>query len=225
MTLFQKIAPFALIALLSACATIVKMQPSKELPEVADVTKKATILLTAHIKNENNPGYQLRVYSVAAEKSDGKGGVEKIWYTPARDSIVVGEWDSSADLSLVMDPGLQTLRLIRAISGSIVMTSAFELPLHLDVNLKPGVYYGGHIEAVVRARVGNEFKAGPTTPLLQQGVSGASGGSFDVTIKDNYEVDVAALREKFPSLRNVEIQKAILPEWSRSKAQEWWEKN
>lgn len=228
MTFAGKILPLLASALiLAACspATTIKMQPSKDQPTVADPASKVTLLLTAHIKNENNPGYQLKVVFLQAEKRDAKGGEEKILHVLEPENALVGDWDSNADLRLVMDTGPQTLRLIWATSGSLMMLSQFHLPLHMDVNFaQPGVYYGGHIETVVRPREGQEFKAGPTVPLLQQGVSGASGGSFDVKIEDNYDADVAALRKKFPALEKVEIKKALLPAWDRKKAQDWWEK-
>ena len=81
----------------------------------------------------------------------------------------------------------------------------------------------GHIEATVRERQGDEFKAGSSIPLIDQAVVGASGGTFDVAITDALSTDEALFRSKFPALTNVEIKRAILPPFDRLKAQQWWE--
>ena len=223
MFLFRKIAMIAMLALLSACATSVKMQPSQDQPEVADVSKKVTLLVTVMLRNDNNPGYQPQAFVVMTERPDGKGGVESINFPMDAIGNVVTKEKTDAQLRLVLDPQPHVLRLIWATSGTFPIRGNFHVPLHMDVKItEPGVYYGGHIQAVVRPRVGEEFKAGPTVPLLDQGVVGASGGSFDVEVQDRYDTDIAAMREKFPALRQVQIKKALLPAWDRAKAQKWW---
>ncbi|MGZ3238217.1 MAG: hypothetical protein ACXU8A_12670, partial [Burkholderiaceae bacterium] len=109
--------------------------------------------------------------------------------------------------------------------GVLIMGSFFA-PLHENLDATgPGVFYLGHVNAVVRARNGEEFKAGPAIPLIDQGVIGASGGSFDIEISDEWAKDESAFRTKFPALSGVTIQKAILPPFDRAKAQKWWEAN
>jgi len=77
----------------------------------------------------------------------------------------------------------------------------------------------------VRERQGNEFKAGASIPLIDQAVVGASGGTFDVEISDQFATDEALFRDKFVALKDIEIRKAILPPFDRAKAQKWWEDN
>jgi len=86
-----------------------------------------------------------------------------------------------------------------------------------------GVFYIGHVEATIRERQGNEFKAGPTVPLLDQAVAGASGGTFDIEISDQWDKDGPQFLAKFPTLSAVTVQKNILPPFDRAKAQQWWE--
>ena len=54
-------------------------------------------------------------------------------------------------------------------------------------------------QATVRERTGNEFKAGPSLPLIDQAIAGASGGIFDVDISDRWDTDesVSAPRRLF----------------------------
>ena len=60
-------------------------------------------------------------------------------------------------------------------------------------------------------------------PLIDQSVTGISGGTFDVTIRDGSEADLPTFTTRFPVLNNRSIQKSILSPWDREKAQAWWE--
>lgn len=103
----------------------------------------------------------------------------------------------------------------------------FWTPLHepLDVKAGSAVYYLGHVEARVRERQGDEFRAGTLIPLIDQLAVGASGGTWDVAITDSFDVDEAVFRSRFAALKDVDIQKAILPPFDRAKAQAWWAAN
>jgi hypothetical protein len=103
---------------------------------------------------------------------------------------------------------------------------SFFMPLHEKLTVTtPGVYYLGHADGTVRERVGNEFKAGSTIPLIDQGVAGASGGTFDVTISDQWDKDATQFTTRFPVLQGVNVQKAIMAPFDRAYAQKWWEAN
>lgn len=86
------------------------------------------------------------------------------------------------------------------------------------------MFYLGHINATVRKRIGGEFKAGASIPLIDQAIAGASGGTFDIEISDQWENDKTKFLTKFPALASVEIKKSILPPFNRKRAQEWWER-
>lgn len=105
----------------------------------------------------------------------------------------------------------------------IYSTGIFVAPLHSELEAKgPGVFYLGHVNATVRERKEGEFRAGSITPLLDQALVGASDGTFDVEITDKWAVDEAAFRSRFPSLKGVTIEKAVLPPFDRAKAQQRW---
>ncbi len=86
-----------------------------------------------------------------------------------------------------------------------------------------GIVYLGHVAATVRKRQGNEFRAGPVIPLLDQAATGISGGTFDITVEDRWQQDEAEFCNRFPALRQIEVRKNILPPFDRAKAQTWWE--
>jgi hypothetical protein len=88
-------------------------------------------------------------------------------------------------------------------------------PLHADLTVnKDGIYYLGHIEAVYRERKENEFHAGRAMNL---------DGTFDITISDNCDIDIQMFKNKFVQLKDIDIQKAILPPFDRNKADQFWE--
>jgi len=83
----------------------------------------------------------------------------------------------------------------------------------------------GHVEATVREKKGEEFKAGPSIPLIDQAASGASTSTFDVVISDQWKTDEGNFKTRFPVLNSATIQQAILPPFDRPLAQAWWSAN
>ena len=210
---------------LPACVTQREMEPKSTSSTVVDPNVKVTLLMTVTLRNDNHPSYQPRLWRVDAEKPDGKGDYERIVYWMDTDGAVVSEEKTDYQVRLVMDPTVHVIRNMMAKSGTFFITEGyFNIPLHMDVNItNPGVYYVGHIEAVVRERKEGEFRAGAMMPLINQCVVGASSGTIEVAVEDRFESDIGAFKDRFPALRNVQIQKAILPQWDRVKAQQWWE--
>jgi hypothetical protein len=97
--------------------------------------------------------------------------------------------------------------------------------MQFKVTPETKVSYLGAIQGTVRERQGDEFRAGSVIPLIDQSVAGASGGTFEVAVVDNYETDIKTFKKLFPAIQNVEVQRSILPPFDRQKAQAWWEKN
>jgi hypothetical protein len=52
--------------------------------------------------------------------------------------------------------------------------------------------------------------SGAAIPIIDQAVSGFSGGTLQVTLKDSYEQDVAALKNDYPALRDMQVIRAPL---------------
>ena len=123
-----------------------------------------------------------------------------------------------------LDPGTYAIQGLTCLNRGFLINAFFFAPLRESLQVSgPGVFYLGHVDAIVRERVDNEFRAGPVAPLMDQSVSGASGGTFDVTISDQWERDRTEFVAAFPALKAASIQKAILPAFDRVKAQRLWE--
>lgn len=183
--------------------------------------------MTATIKNTYRPSFQPRLLVVHLEKPGAKEAADRLNFVmddKAKNETDSAETGNSYLLRLELEPGRYEIRGLTSVVRSFPINGSFFAPMHSALESKEaGVFYLGHVSATVRERQGNEFKAGPVIPLIDQAVAGASGGTFDVEITDQFATDEAVFRSKFPALAGARITKAILPSFDRDKAQQWWE--
>jgi len=219
---------FAIVLGLSGCATPTKMAFEGESENVTE-KRNPVFLMTATLKNTYRTSFQPKLLVVHVERSDAKEKADRLNFT--MDEKVKNETDSVDSgnnylLRLELNPGKYEIRGLTSRASTFPIHGFFFTPLHSSFEAKePGVFYLGHVNATVRERQGNEFKAGPSVPLIDQAVAGASGGTFDVEITDQWSTDEAAFLSKFPVLTGISVQKALLPAFDRTKAQQWWEAN
>jgi hypothetical protein len=213
---------------LGGCATRTKMAFENDADRLTDKSKPV-YLMTATIKNTYKTSFQPRLIVVNVEKPGAKEAADRINFTmddKARSETNSADTGNSYYLRLELEPGSYEIRGLTSIASTFPINGFFFAPMHSALEVKQsGVYYIGHVNATVRERQGNEFKAGSTIPLIDQAIAGASGGTFDIEIVDDFAKDEAAFRSKFPALATVEIKKALLAPFDRAKAQKWWEAN
>lgn len=217
-----------LAVVLSGCATPTKMALQND-DERLTATSKPVFLMTATLKNAYRTSFQPRLLVVNIEKAGAKEVSDRLNFTmddKARSETDSVQTGNSYLLRMQLDPGRYEIRGLTSLARSFPINGFFFAPMHSQLEAADsGVYYLGHVSATVRERQENEFKAGPTIPLLDQAIAGASGGTFDVEISDDFANDEAKFRSQFPALAGIEIRKAILPPFDRAKAQRWWEAN
>jgi hypothetical protein len=217
------VAAASMVVVLCGCATPTKMAFQDDSERITEKSKPI-LLMTATIKNEYKPSFQPQLRVVNVEKPEAKEAADRFNFTMDDKVRKDGDPEGNYLLRLELDPGHYELRGMTALVRSFPITGFFFAPLHSTLDVKgPGVYYLGHINAIVRERQGEEFKAGPSVPLIDQALVGASGGTFDIVITDDFAADEAVFRSRFPALTGVTIQKAVLPAFDRAKAQAWWE--
>lgn len=225
---FLTCAAIVLGVTLSGCATRTKMAFENDADRLTDKSKPV-YLMTATIKNTYKTSFQPRLLVVNVEKPGAKEAADRLNFTmddKARNETNTADAGNSYLLRLELDPGSYEIRGLTSMANTFPIIGTFFAPMHSSLEVKQsGVFYLGHVNATVRERKGNEFKAGPSIPLIDQAVAGASGGSFDIEIVDDFAKDEASFRAKFPALANVEIKKALLAAFDRDKAQKWWEAN
>lgn len=213
--------------LFTGCAT---PQGMAVLDDAATVAKsnKSVYLMTVSLKNTFVPAYQPKLQSVKVMKKSGE--YHKILLFEA-DLLSRNETNSAATgssylLRMEIEPGEYTLLGLNSYGQSMLITGVFFTPLDLRLKVaNPGVFYLGHIDATVRERKGEEFRAGSYLPSQEQKLTGASSGTFDVAITDQWDTDSTKFLNKFPALKGIKVQSAILPAFNRESIQRWWEKS
>lgn len=183
--------------------------------------------MTATLKNAYRTSFQPKLLVVHIEKPGAKDAADRLNFTmdqKAKNESDVPEVGSTYFLRMQLEPGRYEIRGMTSLGRSFPINGFFFASLHSPVeSTRPGVFHLGHVAATVRERQGNEFKAGPSLPLIDQAIAGASGGTFGIEISDQFSTDEAVFRTKFPALKGIEIQKLILPPFDRAVAQQWWE--
>ncbi len=214
--------------LLSGCATPTRMAFEKDDDKVTQ-SSPPVYLMTVTLKNIYRPTWQPKLLVVHTEKRGAKEAADRLNFTmddKAKEETDKPDTGNTYILRIPLKPGQYDIVGLTSLSRSFPISGFFFTPLHASLEVKEsGVYYLGHVSATVRERKGTEFKAGPSIPLIDQAVIGASGGSFDVEIIDRLSADEAMFRNKFPALKGVNIVKQILPPFDRAVAQKWWEAN
>jgi hypothetical protein len=217
------ITAICLLWLLSGCATPTKIEHHSK--------HTVTLLIKISVKNSYRPlcgGIGLKLPMV--ERDENKS----VWLQAL--TMKFDEFDASTStesylLLMELEPGDYVIRGFYASTAGMIdlvfptLNGLFFLPLHAQFQSStPGVFYLGHVQAVLRERKDNEFSAGKSYPWMLGGqqVCGAVSGTFDVSISNQWEKDESNFRENFEELKDVFIDVAILPPFDRDKAQKWW---
>jgi hypothetical protein len=201
-------------SLLVGCATMKPMgfsEPIAGLPQSRD----AVAFFSVRTANQNKTGFQPKMSHVFVWE-DGKDKREKYSFQ-VEDPYRQGKDEFNEYLiSLRLPAGRYMLRELFGTAGVFPIRGTFGAPVFIPFELSPGsIVYLGRIEATIRTRRSDdELRAGPLVPLIDQAVTGLSGGTFEIRISDNYEGDVQAFGEKYPALAGLTMERAVLPAWS-----------
>jgi hypothetical protein len=214
------------VSLFTGCATRTRM-PLLDQAGSISATSEPIYLLTVTLKNDSHPRYQPELLVTYVEKPGAASKADRMNFLT--DDLAEDETDSPRGnrylLRLQLPSSEHVLMGFGANSRHFPFTGSCIAPLlePIPVQAAGGVYYLGHVNATVRARVGDEFRAGPVIPLLDQAMTGFSGGTFDVVIEDRWAADEAEFLAKFPALRGVVVKRLIMAPFNRDRAQKWWE--
>ena len=127
-----------------------------------------------------------------------------------------------------MEPGQYIILGLTSWGQSMSITGDFFTALDYNLTVPantPGISYLGHIDATVRARKEGEFRATLKLPTQEQRITGSFTGTFDVATTDAWETDREKFKTKFPSLKEAQVTKAVLPPFNRERVQRWWDTN
>lgn len=209
---------------LSACATVNGMAVTKSSAAV-DVTSKSVLVITVDLSHQDSTYYVPRAKVAFMEKPNAQSKADRQNFKIDEDGLTSTDTGHNTYvLRMALEPGKYTFMGISGDDGRFPFHGFFFLPLILDVDISPdSVVYGGRVTAVLRPLVGNEFRAGPIFPLIDQAATGVSDGTFDVNVIDESTADIPMIRATFGALQGAEFKTTLLPPFDRPKAQQWWE--
>lgn len=208
----------------TGCAKPLDM-PYSTAQQVIIKPTNAVFLMTLHLENTYRKAYQPDLLWVKVE-SEGTPSRSKKWRFEMDKVGAVRCPDKTKGhdymVRMNLDPGKYIIRGVTGLAHGFPAIGTCFAPLHSELNgTTSGVFYLGHVEAVIRERKRDEFKAGPSIPPVDQALCGFSGGTFDISITDKPE-DIVAFKAKFDQLRDTPIQKMMLPPFNREVAQQFW---
>ncbi|HHJ18499.1 MAG TPA: hypothetical protein ENJ84_01495 [Gammaproteobacteria bacterium] len=226
---------FLLLFFLSGCETVPIQDDLSSSDEqvnstVAAVnTQDSVILMRVHIKNVFKPNYQPKINYIQFKKRGEKncdpgfefGSSEEIpnenCYSiePSNRQVTISdEPEEGTDylVKQVVVPGVYKFTKIVSSANSGLIFGRYTTSINKTINVSvPGVYYLGDVDVTLRPRKKGEPRAGSVFPILDQRVSGAAGGTFDILVTDGLDEFKNEIVSLFPELSNLDINKAILP--------------
>lgn len=213
------------VMVLTSCATnSVSLTKSTT---TLDTSKQSLILLGLNIGRDAPSRYipTPQFIRVKYKNADGKDSVKAFWINKDAGEAT-SESNNKFLLSISLDPGSYQLETIGGRANAFPFIGRFLLPLLLKFDVpQNSVVYIGQVNAKLRPRVGEEFRAGSVVPLIDQAAAGISGSTFDVEIADGGDTEINSFKNNFPILEKVEIKKELLPVFDRAYVQAWWQSN
>ena len=208
-------ALFSILFILGGCAAGKPPALNSNVAGV-DVSKESIALLTVKISNKFKTGYQPEIKSVFVWSDDGQGREEFSFSVDDKYNEVENSYNEYL-ISFQLSAGNYKLYQLFARAGIFPVTGSFSVPLYSPFSLEPHkIVYLGHIDATVIERTDdNTLRAGPVIPLIDQAVIGASGGTFVITITDQYEKDIKLFQSKYPYLAQYKVEDHTLPQWKQ----------
>jgi hypothetical protein len=190
-------------ALLSACAT---MGLDKKATQV-DWSKGSVVVTSVEFKNEFKPNYSANWLAISIEKVTGEGsaGGGSAWET-------VADGKNGVILTQQLPPGKYSIKSLQGRAGTFPVIGSMNFSVDAPFEVQPkSVIYLGHIAMTNKEKVNPDDQAsGAALPIIDQAVTGFGGGTLQVTLKDRYEQDVAALKNDYPALRDMPVIRAPL---------------
>lgn len=208
----------SVLLLVTGCASQRPM-PFKEATEKVE-DKKAIYLLMVTMENKYKPSFHPQLVSVIVDRKEGDKW-EGAGYVADMTGVVVvpGAAMNSYAARMELEPGEYRLRVLHGTGTAFPIIGQFIVPMYAPLSVREprGLFYLGNVRATVREAKEGEVKAGGAIPVLDQAISGASGGTFDVVIADAWRTDEAVFRRQFPVLGSLPVRKAVLPAWDRAR--------
>ena len=201
------------LLVLGGCANKLPMAVDSE-TKTLDLSDKSVLLLMVDIERKEPSRFKPEPHFLIVGKLDEKGQSvdQKIVSMDGDGEFEIND-DKTRYLFRIPAPeGTARLPSIYGQAKAFPLVGQFFLPVGMDVPVKKGaVIYLGRLEAVLRPRADNEYRAGSVIPLIDQAATGMSGGTFDINLVDRSSEDLPLIRKAYPALANTVIETKLLP--------------
>lgn len=184
---------------ITGCASPMALTAQKD---GVDLSSKSIAIFTLRTTNAYKPAYHPNVKRV---KIDNSGAFK----TDA--AISGGRQAGEYLISVDAEPGQHTLNDVIGSSSSGLIFGSFAFPVDAGFNLQANsITYIGHVDMTNRKRKDGEPRSGSVIPLIDQAVSGYSGGTFDIVISDRYDTDIQLFVNAYPIIQGKPIHRSVM---------------
>jgi len=210
-----------LLPLLAACATPHRMAIDHDTKQL-DLSENALVLMSVKMVNGYKPSFQPTPNVVFVEKPMVRGTKDRLNYIIDAEAEQGGVYY----LRMAVPEGKYVIRGVGGVSAHIFFVGNCLLPIHQNLDVKAGdVIYLGRVAGTIRERVDGELRAGSVVPLIDQAITGFSGGTFDVLLEDQYQSDMKVFKQRFPVLNGVVVKRDGFLPFDKKRAMAWWKKH
>ena len=223
-TMIRFICTILACCAITGCATVNPMAFDKNTAKI-DTKEKSIVLVTIDVSRADDSRYVPEPLIMKIAKPYATTRQERQNFKLDKDLDTMKEDGHTVYLArIALVAGEYKLFEVFGFARAFPFNGAFSVPLAMNLSVAPNsVVYAGRISARLRTRQGEEFRAGPLLPLIDQSVTGMSGSTWEVSVDDKAEKDVAQFRTSFPALKDVSIETRLLPAFDRAAAQKLWD--
>lgn len=212
------------VLFLVGCANMAPMAVTKKTKDL-DLNSKSVVLMTIDLARPEASRFVPHPLWVDIIRVDAPANTARQVFKVDGDAgSIRSKVHNKFMFRFALEPGKYELNTVFGNANAFPFNGFFQVPLLMQINVSPkSVTYVGRVNALLRPRVGNEFRAGSVIPLIDQAAAGISGNTIDVTVVDASQEDLAEFKSTFPALATTEIRTELLPAFDRPKVQAWWE--
>ena len=202
---------FLVLPMLVGCSQGMALKPGAT---SLDTHTKSVAFFTLVVKNDFKPDYGAApcfMWVKSSKSETVQFQLEGDWQGNGAPMLFYWMDTSEFPVSLGLEPGKYTIGLVRGGGSNIALTWGFGFPLNTEFDLPPNsVVYLGHVVMTNREREGDEERSGSMIPLIDQSLSGYSGGTMDISVTDQSSEDIPKFVAKYPCLKGLTIKTAIM---------------
>jgi hypothetical protein len=222
--MFRVFAAALICCVVTGCAAIKPMAFDKS-TTVLDTKEKSILLMTVEVSRSDESRYVPEPFNIGFETPTAQSSDDRHIFRVNKHADAVQDNGKTVYLArLAFVGGEYKLQSVMGMASAFPFNAMFVVPLGIDVKVKPNsVTYVGRLKAQMRRREKGEFRAGPVVPLIDQAAAGMVRSTWEVSVDNNAEKDLALFRENYPVLKGVNVETGPMLKFDRAVAQRLWE--